>query len=743
LSVSALGQVSPDVTSLLASLMGDHVVILHRPMLEETSLGLGGRDVDCAVVGLDPLWPLRLPDGWRLCECLHYDLRGWYWVVEKDGEVVALDTVDDPKGLGRDGFPTVLFAEHGPLEASPAARAAYLTVKRLRKGVTSHAEWGRIGRLAREDPQEYLKTFTSVSGPNLDQIAHAALEGIPPDPTAFRRARRQRLLRRFGTPARALTAVYFGARRYVKRIRQPTGLLVVVAGPDGSGKSTLADALPGLCRGIFKREARFHWRPGLLPRVGAFLRTEQGDTTRPHAHPPHGRAVSLMVLFYYWLDFLIGDWVRIWPLRIRAGLVILERGWWDISVDPRRYRLQVSDRAVRVLGSFLRQPDLVVVLGAEPRVLLERKAEIEEGELARQTSAWTTVLPTGVRRVSLDASLPARTVEREARETIVRLMEARAVSRLGAGWLSLRRRSSNRWSIPRGPRAAARRGLGVYQPVTAKGRIGWEAARIIAGIGGFHLLPRGTAPPREVREVLASHLPPKATMAVSRANHPGRYVALVTTEDGTSGMVAKIATDPEGERALFNEAASIDALGPLLHAPLSPPRLLVREPGLLLFESAPWRARWAPWRMDEEVAAALGTFFRSGARKEGKLRGPAHGDCAPWNLLRTSDGWVLVDWEDASPDRPPFYDLWHYLVQSHALLGRPSARDVIEGVHGRGWVGRLVLAYGEAAGVPVAQAGTLLISYLQLSRGNLTATTRREREGLAARDRLLASLRTP
>ena len=51
-------------------------MILHPPP-EGTDAGLSGLDVDCAVTGLDRRWPLRLPDGWRLCQVLHYDLKGW------------------------------------------------------------------------------------------------------------------------------------------------------------------------------------------------------------------------------------------------------------------------------------------------------------------------------------------------------------------------------------------------------------------------------------------------------------------------------------------------------------------------------------------------------------------------------------------------------------------------------------------------------------------------------------------
>ena len=45
---------------------------------DQAELGLSGRDVDCAVVGLNPLSPLLLTGGWRLWYSSHYCLEGSY-----------------------------------------------------------------------------------------------------------------------------------------------------------------------------------------------------------------------------------------------------------------------------------------------------------------------------------------------------------------------------------------------------------------------------------------------------------------------------------------------------------------------------------------------------------------------------------------------------------------------------------------------------------------------------------------
>jgi hypothetical protein len=140
------------------------------------------------------------------------------------------------------------------------------------------------------------------------------------------------------------------------------------------------------------------------------------------------------------------------------------------------------------------------------------------------------------------------------------------------------------------------------------------------------------------------------------------------------------------------------------------------------------------WRMPEEVAWSLGEFFRAGASEDGR-RGPAQGDCAPWNLLRSERGWILVDWELARDETTAFFDVWHWLTMVHALLGRPSAAAIDEGLRGRGWIAQVLHAYADAAGVDVGSARGMFASYLATEQALWLETKPRS---AAARRRLLA-----
>jgi hypothetical protein len=125
------------------------------------------------------------------------------------------------------------------------------------------------------------------------------------------------------------------------------------------------------------------------------------------------------VLLYYWLDFFLGGWLKTWVLKRRGELIVMERGWQDIAVDARRYRLQISPRLIFAMASLLPVPDLILVLEAPTEVLLDRKQEISAFELERQAAAWRRVpFPQRSKVVYVDASLGTEQVAKSSTQYI-------------------------------------------------------------------------------------------------------------------------------------------------------------------------------------------------------------------------------------------------------------------------------------------------------------------------------------
>lgn len=503
------------------------------------------------------------------------------------------------------------------------------------------------------------------------------------------------------------------------------GRFVVVAGPDGTGKSTVVDALgDGVLTGPI---LRMHHRPHVLGRTP----NDAAVVTEPHREASYPRWLSRIKLLYLFADHVLGWFLRMRPWLRRGGDVLLERGWWDLTVDPRRYRLRDDPWLAQLLGRLLPRPDVTIVLGGDPATIAARKGELSVQETARQLAAWGAVPRREARTHHVDTCRPLPEVTGEIAEVVA--------GGRGAWSIGLPRPGAPRWILPTSPRRVAVASLGLYQPVRARGRIGWEAARTVAAGGGFRLLrPLRADVPPELVEVLAPHLPPGGHLAVARGNHPGRCAALLLDATGRPWRFVKVGQDAAGVAALAGEAAAAAWAEPLLPDGLRTPALLHHEPGLLVFEAVTPVSRRRPWQLTADLATLLGRFHRAGAGPDGS--GPAHGDCAPWNLLWTAEGWFLVDWADARPDAPPFEDLFHHLVQAHALLGRPRADVLLAGVRGRGSVARLIACYAQGAGTGTTDVEERFVDHLRRSGRDLDPGAADGRAGLRARAVLEARL---
>jgi len=199
-------------------------------------------------------------------------------------------------------------------------------------------------------------------------------------------------------------------------VRSHRGLTITVAGPDGAGKTTFCNALlAGVLAGRDVR--RIHHRFGLLPVRGGTTT----DPSRPHEQTPYPRGISEAKVLYLFGETLVGWLFRAWPFTRRGGYLLIERGWWDLAVDPARYRLRPSPRLVGALGRLLPRSDLLIVLEGAPELLVSRKAECSEAELARQMRAWRDCVPRRQRRVYLDVSLPVDDVVSLATVELTRL----------------------------------------------------------------------------------------------------------------------------------------------------------------------------------------------------------------------------------------------------------------------------------------------------------------------------------
>jgi hypothetical protein len=493
-----------------------------------------------------------------------------------------------------------------------------------------------------------------------------------------------------------------------RRRSAPRGLRghVLLVGPDGVGKSTIANGLmvEAHRRGVTTHHA--HWRPRLV--MG---QADRGNVTTPHAHPPHGSAKSMVKLFALLCDNLVGA-VGPWRHARRHGLLVVERGWYDQVIDPLRYRLAASVAPVAlVVGRLVPRADLVVLLSADPAVAAARKRELEPAEVERHLDAWTRLAARAGRRVLM---LDTEAMDPEACvAAIVRALEPAPESR-ARSWYRVPI-APRRLGLRVAPGASVEAALSIYEPSNR-----WARK---AAAGNVSLIRRRLARPS------AAPLAQLDGLCNQLGLDPDSIGAFRSTAD---------------DRFVIGLAAEAELLAFLKVGPLTDTGLR-REAEVL----DRWRGRPVPpgvptlrWAGEWEGHFVVATDAVAGRRERdldveqvlpvvnqlttgGVSRLPrVHGDLAPWNVLVTPNGPVLVDWEESRDQPDPMFDLAHFVTQQGAMLHRFAPATAVRLLTEPGSAGWRHL---EAVGVAPADAPELLRSYLDRTKRFSTPSGHRYR----------------
>ena len=298
----------------------------------------------------------------------------------------------------------------------PKSEFSYLLSKKIWKGTCPDRQARRLRALVGELGRPLAERLAGelLLGKSSKRLIDACTRGDVDVP--FARAKNHTWITSLvRSPIKLAAYLLSDMARRLQRWLQPSGLLLVVAGPDGAGKSTLIERLVQATQPAFRRSQIFHWRPMLLWRC-----KNKRDTTQPHGSPVHGVSWSVLRLFAYFLDYWFGYLILVRPLLARSGLVVFDRYFDDIWIDPKRYRYGGPVWLTRALRRCIPKPDLTLVLDADEGVLLARKQEVPRAELSRQRALYRTIKVGPSIAHVMDASAPIADVEDESMRVILR-----------------------------------------------------------------------------------------------------------------------------------------------------------------------------------------------------------------------------------------------------------------------------------------------------------------------------------
>jgi thymidylate kinase len=203
-------------------------------------------------------------------------------------------------------------------------------------------------------------------------------------------------------------------RNHLHRALHKSGYYIAFVGIDGAGKTTLLEALRKDFEFILKSDKvhQGYWRPFLLPELKALNPFAKKNTTptqlaiagvRNEGFPGDrvlmqrrsqkvrnpGKILYYHAKFlYYWLDFLVGPLCKFWSHWSRGGVALFDRAYIDMELMPERFDFRVSQRLMRVMRTFIPEPDATFFLWAPPEVIHTRKIEFEQTDIQRQIDEY-------------------------------------------------------------------------------------------------------------------------------------------------------------------------------------------------------------------------------------------------------------------------------------------------------------------------------------------------------------------
>ncbi len=381
-------------------------------------------------------------------------------------------------------------------------------------------------------------------------------------------------------------------------------MMIVILGPDGCGKSSVIDALKNDLSDTFKTIDYFHLKFRLKP-------GSQHQNTRPVSNPQgqktYSPLLSMIKLLYFLIIYNLGYWVHAQRIHSPDHLLIFDRYYHDLIVDPKRFRYGGPEWMSRKVLRWIPKPHLCILLDANPEVLQARKQEVSFAETARQRDAYRALVQEPPQNISgsrqtnhcanviIDAALPLSAVAQEAStrirtaqhplatcsriQTVVQPLFPEGVNALPHNhppapdtlywpYLVIPGKSGHpRWILPKNPQWGLP-GLQFWWPYDLASRLRWRLILWAYQLGILHWHPHVQS--IQIQWPQSSHWahlgwknphPPIPVIYVGEPLARGKAVAsLVDSQDQTCQLIAKAPVGKAAADKIRHEANMLKQL---------------------------------------------------------------------------------------------------------------------------------------------------------------------------------------